>query len=1236
MSVIQWNCRGYKSRYGDITRILRQSNPACLCIQESMLGLRTPTSPRGYCTYYYSVRPDPAPGDGLVTLIHNSVPHSHIALNTTLQALAYKIRLSREYTICNIYLNPRGNVTANNITDLINQLPRPYIVMGDFNAKHEMWGCDSTDERGKIIENIISTTDACILNTGEPTHFSVATASLSAIDLTLCSPCVVGELQWSVKDDLCGSDHFPIIIEEIIPVANKREQKFNISRANWPLFEDLTVTYVQDIIDENMTVDNLVAVFNGIIIDAAHSAIPKTSDKVHSNRIPWWKKECWNVDQERKRTLRVYQRTKLVCDKIAYSRARAIAQNSKDRLRKQSWQKYVSKINKDTPMSQVWDRFRKMKGIYRDHSEPCLMHQGQLIMDPDGVADLLAKHYANISSSDNYSAKFRQTKNLKESKALNFTTRKALPYNSEITLTEINSMLQQSKQTAAGEDEIHYKMIQKAHPSCRDLLNHIYNRVWTEESFPAIWRRATVLSFLKPGKPKTDSMSYRPIALTSCVGKLLEKIVNVRLTRQLESENMFPAHQYGHRKYFSTTEALTRLSTDISVALSLKEQLVCVFFDLTKAYDTTWNCGILVALHECGIRGHLAVYVQNFLNNRIFKTKVGNVHSTDHIQEEGVPQGSVMSCTLFSLAINGITKVLPPNVKYSLYVDDLVIYTSSNYLPAIERRLQIAIDRAESWTAANGFNFSTEKTFATHFHKKRGLPTEPSLHLKNNPIVFKRTAKFLGMTFDQKLTWKDHIKLLKCSCMKSLNILKAVSNQTWGADRTMMLRLYRALIRSKLDYGSSIYATAKPQILNTLNPVHNSALRLCTGAFRSSPVISIYAESGEKPLELRRMQLAIQYYARIMQLPQSPISRCLRDSAQTPSTVGHYIEQMKTELKMPHIEIMPAKYSNYPTWQIPTTTFCDSFLQEKKTNVNPENIKIMFFDHLEELHHDCEHIYTDGSKSEFKVGMATIYKQRKITSRLRAETTIFTAELLAILKSMPIISKSRKDKFTIFSDSRSSIQAIMKYNNNHPIVTEINNWLIRLAARHKSVKLCWIPSHVGIRGNELADKAANEAANVDDHNSHMPIPHRDYYAHIKLAVQDHWREQWISVDTDNKLRNIKDDIAPWPSACQTKRPNEILLTRLRIGHTRLTHGYLMEGSRQPPYCEDCLVPLTVKHILAECPSLSEERRRAYPNLQHDDGPNKILKEMICQKPRKNFNIDPLIQFLDRCGILKKI
>ena len=283
-------------------------------------------------------------------------------------------------------------------------------------------------------------------------------------------------------------------------------------------------------------------------------------------------------------------------------------------------------------------------------------------------------------------------------------------------------------------------------------------------------------------------------------------MVNTRLVLVLESKELLPIQQNGFRKMRSTQNCLENVTSNILSALNQKNIALCVSFDIEKAYDKTWRYHILKTLKDLEFKGNLPKFIENFLVRRFFKTKIGVTLSSDHIQEQGVPQGSVISCTLFSLALNGILSVIPNNVLGSLYVDDLLIYSVGNYQTALERRVQLAINHVNNWATSHGFKFSTAKTVSILFHRKRKIQPPPQLFLNNQPIPSKTSIKYLGMILDEKLTWQENIKDLKIDCTKRLDLLKTLSHTTWGSDRTTMLRLYRSIIRSKLDYCSFIYA----------------------------------------------------------------------------------------------------------------------------------------------------------------------------------------------------------------------------------------------------------------------------------------------------------------------------------------------------------------------------------------------------------------------------------------------
>ena len=119
------------------------------------------------------------------------------------------------------------------------------------------------------------------------------------------------------------------------------------------------------------------------------------------------------------------------------------------------------------------------------------------------------------------------------------------------------------------------------------------------------------------------------------------------------------------------------------------------------------------------------------------------------------------------------------------------------------------------------------------------------------------------------MSWVPYLKDLKARCLKTLEVLKALSHTTWGADREHMHMLYKALVASKLAYGCEIYSSATQSRLKTLDSIHNAGVRIASGAFRSSPISSLLVDAGELPLELCRQSLLIQYWYRVQRLPNS-------------------------------------------------------------------------------------------------------------------------------------------------------------------------------------------------------------------------------------------------------------------------------------------------------------------------------------------------------------------------------
>ena len=229
----------------------------------------------------------------------------------------------------------------------------------------------------------------------------------------------------------------------------------------------------------------------------------------------------------------------------------------------------------------------------------------------------------------------------------------------------------------------------------KNYIFSIFNKVFSQNIFPKMWRIAIIIPIKKDGKDDLFPLNYRPISLTSCLCKLLEKMVNLRLMWLLERDQYITPIESSVRSKRSTTDSLVQFECDVKDAIKKGEHTIAVFFDLSKAYDTTWKHGVSTELLNLGLEGNLPKFINNFLSNRTIRVRVGNTLSEESHLHEGVPKGSVLSCTLFMIAMNSITACLQDGIKATLCVDDFTIYASGHLISSLERRLQNIIKKME-------------------------------------------------------------------------------------------------------------------------------------------------------------------------------------------------------------------------------------------------------------------------------------------------------------------------------------------------------------------------------------------------------------------------------------------------------------------------------------------------------------------------------------------------------------
>ena len=539
MAILQWNAGGLRPSIAELQLLQTTLCPRVVCIQETKFAPASTIDLTGFIAHH-RIHPDNQIASGGTSIyIHKHTLHRKIDIRTPLQAVAVRVTLHRPITICSVYIPPEYPLKISHLTNLTKQLPKPFILLGDFNAHSPLWGDKSLDDKGKVVEEFLLQNNICLFNDGSPTFRNRATFNPSAIDLTLCTPDLRADYEWSVLDDRV--DHLPITLKNT-PLQNEPiPERFNFKKADWDGFSKTCSETLNPTFGLNYNT------FLQTLLEICQKHIPKTSPKPRKNKI-WFSGECDEAIRKKKAAYRKAVDNNTLENKIQYRKARAEARRCLRESKRHSFRHLISKINHQTPINKVFKIVNKLKGKNTDTIQHVRKLDGTTAETPTDIANTIATSLSQNSSKNNYNHTFQNIKANSEKQHLNFHSDNTETYNTDFSLDELQSCISDLSNTAPGPDGIHNHIIKQLPKDTLTLLLNIYNDMWQSHTFPDSWRLATVIPIPKAGKDHTNPSNYRPIALTSCLCKLLEKMINNRLMWYLETTDSLSNLQCGFRK----------------------------------------------------------------------------------------------------------------------------------------------------------------------------------------------------------------------------------------------------------------------------------------------------------------------------------------------------------------------------------------------------------------------------------------------------------------------------------------------------------------------------------------------------------------------------------------------------------------------------------------------------------------------------------------------------------------
>lgn len=1181
---MQWNIRSYSSHLPYLHTALDTLQPDVLCLQETFLPAHRPVRITSFQQPPARKDREDRTGGGVLILVRISLPYIILDLPSPLEVVAVKLFLpSGTVTICSLYLPPDydNSILLAHLNSLLPLLPPPFIICVDANAHHPSWGSLRADRRGRLVDGWVTDHQLHLLNTGDPTYLS-SSGSYSHIDLTICSAALSTTFSWEPSSDPFNSDHFPITITSSLSTPPlPTPQRWQLHLADWTGFRS-TLALPSHFLSPTQACGAV----TDAILAAALPHVPLSRPIQHHGRSKcWWNPECAEARRQKNRALSRYRRHLGCIDMwIAFKRARAVFRSAVKQARQSSWSSFVADMTSQVSSAEVWRRVRMLSGGAPPRAV-VLRVDGALIADPLEVATAFARSISFKSVGVTTDPQFSAVKLHQESLPFFFPPDNGQWYNLPFRLCELHRALRSSTSKSPGPDRIPFAFLHHFSTSDLSSLLAFFNFLW-EHGFPHQWREATVIPLLKHGKPAHDCSSYRPIALTNCLCKLLEKMVNWRLQGFLEKKLFYDPCQSGFRAGHSTLDALTRLETSVSESLLTGSFCLAVFLDISRAFDSVWHRGLLLKLRTLGLCGSLACFIEQFLKLRRFTVRIQGVHSDPHPLYSGVPQGSVISPSLFTILINDLFANLPAGVSHSLYADDGALWVSCPSLAEAVDRMQTALALVDAWSHRWGLSISASKTQAMLFTRRRRLPT-PSLLLNDTPLIFVRSAKFLGLTLDCRMSWGPHIASLRMRCQRDLRLLSLVAARRWGADFITLKRLYVALIRSKLDYASFLFDSAAPSLLIHLDRIQYAALRIVLGVLRCTPTYLLEAEADIMPLSLRRRFLMSHYFYRILGITNHPLARLalsyrplhhLFDRPLPLSVTGRM--HVESELLfLPLTEAPPLSLSH--RYLFPKLPVFSHLAVAAKSSFSAAQWSLLFQELLAQYPTHTA-VYCDGSVRGEAVGCGVWSSSFQLLCRLPAGASILTAELYAIYSAVIYVS-SLPGSFVLFTDSLSSVSALQfSCAPRNYLVARISDAL--LALPDGKVSLEWVPSHMGISGNEKADSLASHSLTLSSPTS-VPLPLADLTRYLKRHYFAAWQAAW---SRRSPALTLHKPLLGSSVETDLPRPHQVCITRLRLRTCSFTHQHYFTGT-PPTSCQSCSCVMSLRHLLLDCPSLATAR-----------------------------------------------
>ena len=417
----------------------------------------------------------------------------------------------------------------------------------------------------------------------------------------------------------------------------------------------------------------------------------------------------------------------------------------------------------------------------------------------------------------------------------------------QISVKGIEKMLKSlNPHKAAGPDQFKPIVLQTLHAELAPILQVKFQKSLDSGKLPYIWKEADVSPIFKKGD-KSDPANYRPISLTCVLCKVLEHKVASNLTKHLTNSNILFELQHGFRENRSCETQLVMLVDEISKSMQMGKQTDLILLDFSKAFDKVAHEKLISKLHFYGIRGKTLSWVKDFLDSRSRAVVLNGVKSDKIAVSSGVLQGSVLGPILFLAYINDLPDQVKSRVR--LFADDTAIYlaiSSEGELIILQNDLHTL----EIWEKRWDMSFNPSKCQVLHITRAK-CPIQTRYILHGTVLESVPSAKYLGVTISDNLSWTPHIDSVSKKANQTLGFLK---RNIKVHNKDLKSTAYTTLVRPQLEYASTVWSPHTATDITKLEAVQRRSARWATRDYQhTSSVTQMIKDLNWRSLEQWRI-----------------------------------------------------------------------------------------------------------------------------------------------------------------------------------------------------------------------------------------------------------------------------------------------------------------------------------------------------------------------------------------------